>query len=110
LELEILAQIFHIEIEMEASKLIFLRHHVLCKREASCSSTARDGRKGIAKPFPTALREAISISDWVIWMFSEKSSMAFFWIGALFNQDRRGCRFRLSSLALERSVGGGRFD
>jgi hypothetical protein len=72
------AHIFHMEREMGASKLIFLRHHVLCEREANCSSTMRSGRKGIAGPFPAASREAMSISDWVVWIFSEKSSMVAF--------------------------------
>jgi hypothetical protein len=62
-ESEISAQIFHMENEIGANKLIFFRHQVLWDRDANCSSTTHEGRSGIAGPLPTVSKEARSFSD-----------------------------------------------
>ena len=89
------------------NKLIFLAHKVLWNRDANCSSTAHEGRNGRTSPLPTVSKEARSFSDWIVRIFSKKSSIAALCAEAMFKLASKECKVGLSTLVWFRSVGGG---
>ena len=107
---DMLAQIFYMGIDIEASRLMFFKHQVLCEREASRSSIALEGKKGMAGPLLAVSSDARSLSIWVVLMLSEKSSITALWARAMLSLSNSGYKPRLSPAAFARSVWSGKLD